>query len=85
MSTRREVAVEEIPVSQLKAHCSEIIEKVSAGAREFVITKRGVPVARLTCEDPSRRSPRGAWRGLIQIEGDIVHTDWSDEFEATQQ
>lgn len=76
---------EEIPVSELKARCSEIIEKVASGGPDIIVTRRGVRVARIVCEDRQRRSPRGAWKGLIEVDGDIVHTDWTDEFEAARE
>ena len=82
-STRRgEDRTAEVPLSELKARCSEIVDGVSRGGREVVITRRGEPVARLVPAEPARRSPRGSWRGLVRITGDIVHADWSDEFEA---
>jgi antitoxin (DNA-binding transcriptional repressor) of toxin-antitoxin stability system len=72
-------------VSEFKARCSELVELVASEGRELVITKHGVPVARLVCEDAHRRSPRGAWKGLVAVAGDIVQSDWADEFEVTRE
>jgi prevent-host-death family protein len=80
-SRRRRGSTGEIPLSELKARCSEIVDGVARGGREVVITRRGEPVARLVPAEPARRSPRGSWRGLVRITGEVVHADWSDEFE----
>lgn len=74
-----------IPVSEFKARCSEIVDMVSKKGREFVITRHGIPVARLVSEDEGRRSPRGGWKGLIEVAGEIVRTDWTDEFEVARR
>lgn len=78
---KKRSGVEEIAVSDLKARCSEIVDLVASKGREFVITRHGTAVARLVASDAHRRSPRGSWKGLVHIGGDIVSTDWSDEFE----
>ena len=77
-------AAEIVPVSDFKARCLGIVEAVRTSDREFVITKHGEPVARLVPTHRKGRSPRGSWNGLIEIRGDIVHCDWSDEFEAAR-
>lgn len=82
---RKRKPVEEIALSDFKARCSEIVELVASEGREFVITRRGLAVARLVGEGAARRSPRGAWKGLIAVDGDIVHCDWTDEFEAARE
>jgi prevent-host-death family protein len=74
-----------VPVSEFKARCSELVERVAAGEGDLVITRRGIPLARLVSADRRRTSPRGSWKGLVEIRGDIVHSDWSDEFEALRE
>jgi prevent-host-death family protein len=74
-----------VPVSEFKARCLGIVEAVRTRDREFVITKRGEPVARLVPVRRRARSPCGSWKGLVEIRGDIVHCDWSEEFEATRE
>lgn len=73
-----------VPVSEFKARCLGIVESVRTSEREVVITKRGEPVARLVPARKKALSPRGSWKGLVEIRGDIVQCDWSDEFEATR-
>ena len=39
----------------------------------------------LVAEGLERRSPRDSWKGLVEIHGDIVHCDWSDEWEVMKE
>lgn len=76
---------EQIGVSQLKTHCLEIVERTHGEGQEYIITKHGEPVARLLPIGSGRKSPRGAWKGLLNVKGDMVHLDWSGEFEVTRK
>ena len=78
------VATRSINASDFKARCLKVLDEVQATGSEVVITKRGKPVARLGPIGPVRRSLRGAWKGMARIRGDIVHVDWTAEFEATR-
>lgn len=71
-------------VSDFKARCLELVETARSEGRRYVITKHGRPVARLVPIQEASRSPRGRWKGLVQVTGDIVHGDWADLFEATK-
>ena len=73
-----------INASEFKARCLRVLDDVQATRTEVVITKRGKPVARLVPIGPARGSLRGAWKGMLRVQGDIVHIDWSSEFEATR-
>ena len=84
-SSRTARTTQQLAVSRFKAECLKVVESVRTEGREYLITKHGKIVARLVpAEDAARQSPRGAWRGRISIEGDIVQCDWSQEFEATR-
>lgn len=73
-----------IAASAFKAQCLGLLDEVSARGTELVITKRGQPVARLVPISRRSTSLRGAWQGLAKVKGDIVHVDWTDEFEAAR-
>ncbi len=73
-----------INASEFKTRCLRVLDDVQATRIEVVITKRGKPVARLGPIGSSRRSLRGAWKGMVQIRGDIVRVDWSSEFEVAR-
>lgn len=74
-------AGERIAASEFKARCLRIIDEVERTGQSYVITKHGKPKAVLSPVSSKPRSLRGAWKDFMQIRGDIVHCDWSDEFE----
>lgn len=56
-----------IGLYEARTHFSEIISKVSEG-NEFIITRRGIPIARLIpCENPSRIATKQALERAKQI------------------
>ncbi len=73
-----------IAASEFKAHCLRVLEDVASG-QEVVVTKRGKEMALVQPVRPRRSgSSRGRWKGMVTVNGDIVHTDWSSEFDASQ-
>ena len=83
-SRRRDSARETVfPVSEFKARCLEILETLRRGGRDLVVTKHGEPIARVV---PIRdREPlRGMLEGQLEIVGDIVRIDFSDDWEASK-
>ena len=81
---RREAKDTCLPVSEFKKRCLSLLEEVRREGRELVITKRGEPIARVVPLAPPSQTLRGTWKGLFEIAGDIVHTDWSDDWEASR-
>ena len=70
--------------SEFKAHCLRILDEIAETGGEYLITKRGRPVARVISVTLPARTARGSWRGTVSVEGDIVHGDWASDFEATR-
>ena len=73
-----------ITASEFRAKCLALMDEVADTGEEIVITKRGVPVARL---EPYRKRPAslyGKYKGQIKIRGDIVgpvmDDDWEEEW-----
>lgn len=85
MGKRISKAAKAIGVSELKTHCLSIVEEVRERGSEYVVTKRGEPVARLVPVDRPSATLYGALKGQIEIVGDIVSCDWSEEFDALRQ
>lgn len=81
-STVRNADAMVIAASEFKARCLEILDRVARDGSEFIITKRGKPVARLASATAPRASLAGAMRGQIEILGDIVGFHASDDWEA---
>jgi prevent-host-death family protein len=62
----------EIPAGEFKARCLAIMNEVRDGGGEYVITKRGEPVARLVPVILERRPLLGSMKGTVKTLGDIV-------------
>ena len=73
-----------IAVSEFKRRCLELMERSRRRGDEFVITKRGEPIARVI---PIRRSStplRGMMKDRLVVRGDIVNVDWTADWESAQ-
>jgi len=62
----------EIGAGEFKAHCLAIMDELKERGGEYVITKRGVPVARLLPIGVERRPLLGSMKGTVATLGDIV-------------
>jgi len=66
------VMIERVAAGVFKAKCLGLLDEVRQKRKEFVITKRGKPVARLA---PVQETPPewfGRMRGTGEILGDII-------------
>jgi prevent-host-death family protein len=62
-----------IAAAKFKARCLELMDDVRERGGEYVITKRGVPVARLVpVRAVKRRKLLGSMKGTVRTLGDIV-------------
>jgi prevent-host-death family protein len=67
--------VESISVSEFKATCLSVIERVRQSGQTIVITKHGEPVAELVPPRPAERKGRGflgRMRDGFDIVGDVM-------------
>jgi len=66
-----------IPAGEFKAKCLAMLDEVQVSRIEYVITKRGKPVARLVPLEPTAgedTSAFGRMKGTMDIIGDIFST-----------
>ena len=61
-----------IPAGEFKARCLALMDEVCKSGGEYVITKRGVPVARLLPARDDRRPLLGSLKGTVTTRGDVV-------------
>lgn len=61
-----------IPAGEFKAKCLELMDEVARTGASIVITKRGVPVARLGPAARKPRTLRGFYKGRLRIVGDVI-------------
>jgi prevent-host-death family protein len=69
----------QISTSELKAHCSEVVERVAGRRETVIVTRRGRPVAKIVPLEEQPRSLFGLTRGAITVRGDIIEPidiDW---------
>lgn len=73
-------------VSTFKAKCIEVLNAVHDQGESVVVTRRGKPLARIvpvSAPGPVGRK-LGATPGEMTILGDIVHADFSEDWESLQ-
>ncbi len=73
---------ETIKAGEFKAHCLELMDVVNHEKKEFIITKRGVPVAKLVPIIESEASPFGYLKDTVVYMEDIispVDLKWSED------
>jgi len=69
-------------ISDFKARCIAILKSVARKREPVMVTLRGKPVARVVPVEPEQiRRSLGALRGAVQINGDIVRSDFADDWE----
>jgi prevent-host-death family protein len=77
--------IESMSISEFKATCLAVLERVRKSGRPLLITRRGKPIAEITPPSPGAAGEEwiGAMRGSARITGDLVTpVVSSDEWEA---
>lgn len=62
----------EVSAGEFKARCLALMDEVRDRGGEYVITKRGAPVAKLVPIRTERRPLLGSMRGTVKVLGDII-------------
>ncbi len=62
----------EISAGEFKARCLALMDEVRSRGGEYVITKRGTPVAKLVPVRIERRPLLGSMKGTVKVRGDII-------------
>jgi len=57
---------------QFKAECLKVMEKVRKTRRKIIITKRGIPIAKLVPIEEKEEKAFGKLKGTIHFKGDII-------------
>ena len=66
--------VEVMKATDFKTHCLEVLDEVSRNRREFVVTKRGRPVARICPVGAGAEEVYGCMRGTALARGELFST-----------
>ncbi len=73
-----------IAISQFKAHCLEIIEKLQTNGQSVIITKRDKAIAKVLPLDNKKVSLFGMLKNKAEIKADIlepIDEKWNAEHE----
>ncbi len=71
-----------IKISEFKAKCIGYLNKVEEEGATYVVTRRGKPIATIGPKPNMKREKRlGTLKDKIQIQGEIVETDFSQDWE----
>lgn len=74
-----------VKISDFKARCLELLERVRAQGTELIVTRRGEPIARVTAVKPRLGgTSKGLWRDRVIVKGDIVGVDSTDDWESAR-
>lgn len=74
--------MEQIAISEFKATCLAVLERVRVTGQPVLVTRRGQPVAEIVPPSPQaggRRSWLGSARGQGRVLGDLVAPATADE------
>jgi len=76
--------IETLAISEFKATCLAVLERVRRTGTPVVVTRRGVPIAEIN--PPAPEAPAEGWLGSMagtaSIVGDLVSPITSDDWEA---
>jgi len=59
------MTMKSIPAGEFKAKCLDLLDKVKERREEYIITKRGIPFAKLTPIEPAKGSLWGFMKGTV--------------------
>ena len=78
--------MKEIGISEFKAKCIDQLKTVQQSGEPLLVTLRKRPIATVNPyrEEGPKQRVLGKLRGRMTIHGDIVQTDFADEWEMDQ-
>lgn len=76
--------MQQVSVSEFKAHCLRLFAEVKSTGRSFLVTKNGDPIAIVSAVPPEvqDRTAFGSMRDSTRISGDILEPIDEAEWEA---
>lgn len=73
-----------LKISEFKTHCIRILKSVATSREPIVITHRGKPLVQVDPLPPAdSKRVLGGLLGVMEIRGDIIHSDFADDWEAS--
>lgn len=76
------VGMKTVILSNFKAQCIALLREAQRNNEPILVTRRGRPLARIEpVHEPAPSRRLGRQRGRMRIKGDIIHTDFSADWE----
>jgi prevent-host-death family protein len=74
MAEHKKKDVEEVAISEFKAKCLSLLDRVNKTKKPLRVTRRGKPIADVVppAQEAGKRDWLGSMAGTIKITGDIV-------------
>lgn len=72
MAAGDDLSVSEFSVSEFKARCLELIDRVASTGEAVVLTRRGRAVVRLVAVTDQDSVPQNELRGTVETVGDLL-------------
>ena len=63
---------EVISISQFKATCLAVLDKVKRTGKPVLVTRRGIPIARIEPPPPPPPERKESWLGAFKYKGKII-------------
>jgi prevent-host-death family protein len=78
------MVVKTVLISEFKAKCIKMLKEVQKNGKPLTVTLRGEPIARVEpiAKGHAKKRRLGALRGRIIIKGDIIKSDFDQDWEA---
>jgi prevent-host-death family protein len=77
--------VKTINISSFKARCIALLKDVQKSHEPIIVTLRGKPLAQIEpVGAPAKTIELGTLKNTGAIRGEIIYTDWDDEWEMNQ-
>jgi len=69
-------------ISEFKTHCIRLLKTTHDTREPLIVTRRGIPLVRIEpIAGPDAPRRLGALRDVTTIKGDLVYTDFAEDWE----
>jgi prevent-host-death family protein len=70
-----------VNASEARNKFLRLLDSLVDNPEGIIITRRGVPVARILPFAETKPNRFGVCKGMMKVKGDIINTDFSDDWE----
>ncbi len=70
-----------VGISEFKAKALGLLDQTARKGREYVVLKKGIPIARVIPYKKRTETRGGSLKGLAETKSDIVSVDFSEDWD----